>query len=67
MISLSSRGRKFKKVWFTVFLIIVVVDFVMPYAVLKDVASFYASYMFWAVLTVATIALGYAYLRGWRE
>jgi len=53
--------------WLAVFLIIVILNFIVPYTVLEDVASFYGSYSFWAVLTVVTIALGFIYMRSWRE
>jgi len=59
--------HKYKTVWFVIFVIIVVLDFVVPYTVLRDVASFYGAYTFWAILTAITIILGYLYMRGWRE
>ncbi|MEM2339183.1 MAG: hypothetical protein QXW83_03160 [Nitrososphaerales archaeon] len=55
------------KLWLILFLIIVIIDFLIPYTILKDIASFYASYMFWTILTIVTIILGYVYLSSWRE
>ncbi|MEM1524778.1 MAG: hypothetical protein QW372_00915 [Nitrososphaerales archaeon] len=59
--------EKRHKLWLILFLIIVIIDFLIPYTILKDIASFYASYMFWTILTIVTIILGYVYLSSWRE
>ncbi|MCX8192137.1 MAG: hypothetical protein N3F06_04955 [Nitrososphaerales archaeon] len=53
----KSVYRRRRRLWLTLFITIVIIDFLIPYTILKDIASFYASYMFWTVLTLITMIL----------
>jgi len=61
------KGESVKALWALVFAIIIVLTFVIPYTVLKDVASLWGAYTFWTLLTAITIALVCLLMRGWRE
>jgi len=39
----------------------------VPYTLLGDIARFWASYLFWTVLTCITIVIGYLHLRDWSD
>jgi len=62
-----AKKRRRRLAWLSTFSLIVVLDFVVPYTLLKDVASLAGSYAFWAMLTAITIALGYVYMLSWRD
>ncbi len=62
-----ARTRRRRLAWLSTFSLIVVLDFVVPYTLLKDIASLAGSYAFWAILTAITIALGYVYMLRWRD
>lgn len=61
------KGESVKALWALVFAIIIMLTFVVPYTVLKDVASLWGAYTFWTLLTAITIALVCFLMRGWRE
>lgn len=39
----------------------------VPYTVLGDIGRFWASYLFWTLLTIITIVIGYLHLREWGD
>ncbi|MFW6064485.1 MAG: hypothetical protein ACOC8Y_02805 [Candidatus Natronoplasma sp.] len=39
----------------------------VPYTILGYIARFWASYLFWTVLTFITIVIGFIHLRGWSD
>jgi uncharacterized membrane protein len=43
-----------------------VLTFVVPYTILKDVASLWGAYTFWTLLTAITIALVCVFMFRWR-
>ena len=62
-----SKGEGVKALWALIFAIIIVLTFVIPYAILKDVASLWGAYTFWTLLTAITIALVCLLMRKWRD
>jgi len=53
--------------WLAAFMAIVALSFIVPYTILRDVASPWGAYAFWTLLAAVTIALGYAFMLKWRE
>lgn len=47
--------------------VLALVDVLIPYAFLKDIASFQASYLFWTLLTLSVVIFGILYTRRWRR
>jgi len=47
--------------------IVAVLSVAVPYTVLGDIGRFWASYLYWTVLTVITIVVGFIHLRGWGD
>lgn len=39
----------------------------VPYIFLGDIARFWASYLYWTLLTIVTILIGYIHLRKWGD
>ncbi|MFP4000610.1 MAG: hypothetical protein ACLFSM_01105 [Thermoplasmata archaeon] len=39
----------------------------VPYTFLGDIASFWASYLYWTLLALITIMIGFIHLRDWGE
>ncbi len=39
----------------------------VPYTILGDIARFWASYLYWTLLTIATIIIGYIHLSRWGD
>ncbi len=55
-----------KRSYLLVGLVIAVLDFFVPFYVLKDVGSFFGSYFFWSALTLTVIVSGLLYVdRTW--
>jgi len=52
--------------WALTFATIIVLTFVVPYTILKDVASLWGAYTFWTLLTAITIALVCVFMFRWR-
>jgi len=53
-----SRGT-----FFSVFFILALIDFLVPFYLIGDVASFAASYLFWCLLTLTVIISGSIYIK----
>ncbi|MFW6104418.1 MAG: hypothetical protein ACOC6I_01100 [Candidatus Bipolaricaulota bacterium] len=49
--------------FFLVFSFLALIDFFVPFYLLGDVASFYASYLFWCLLTLSVIVAGSLYVK----
>jgi len=47
----------------TVFIVLALVDFFVPFYLLKDIARFTGSYLFWCLLALTVIVLGALYIR----
>lgn len=45
--------------------VIALVDVLVPYLILGNIASFLASYLFWCLITLGTIIFGIIYTRNW--
>ena len=39
----------------------------IPYTILGDIGRFWASYLYWTVLTIITIIIGYLHLMDWGD
>ena len=52
-------------IFFILCLVIAAVDVLVPYLFLADRASFTASYLFWSLLTAATIIFSIIYTWRW--
>ncbi len=39
----------------------------VPYTLLGSIARFWASYLYWTLLTVITIVIGFLHLREWGD
>ncbi len=39
----------------------------IPYTLLGDIPRFYASYLFWTILTVITVVVGSLHVRKWGD
>jgi hypothetical protein len=71
----TSKKREFEvnmrarpgALWLAAFMAIVALAFIVPYTVLRDVASLWGAYAFWTLLAAVTIALGYIFMLRWRE
>ncbi len=48
-------------------LLLAVINFGVPYIVLKDVASFSANYLFWTTLTFIVILFGIWNVKSWGD
>lgn len=44
---------------------LVIIDVLVPYLFLKGIASFWSSFLFWSLLTLAVIIFGIVYTRKW--
>jgi hypothetical protein len=62
----TDRGRRVRVLWALTFATIIVLTFVVPYTILKDVASLWGAYAFWTLLTAITIALVCVFMLRWR-
>lgn len=62
----TDRGRRVRVLWALTFATIIVLTFVVPYTILKDVASLWGAYTFWTLLTAITIALVCVFMLRWR-
>jgi hypothetical protein len=62
----TDRGRRVRVLWALTFATIIVLTFVVPYTILKDVASLLGAYTFWTLLTAITIALVCVFMFRWR-
>jgi hypothetical protein len=61
---LEPRGVFF---WVGVVLVLVVLAYVVPYALLSGVDAWYGSFLFWALFGLAAIAVNVLITRGWRD
>ena len=59
--------KKGTKLISTVAIIVAIINFSVPYLILKDVTSYWANYLFWTTLTLIVIAGGIYYVRDWGE
>ena len=48
-------------------LVLAVLDFAVPYLILKDIGEFWASYLYWTLLAVIVIILGAFYIKHWGD
>ena len=64
--NVPSKGKDVKALWALTFAVIIVLTFVVPYTILKDVASLWGAYAFWTLLTAITIALVCVFMFRWR-
>jgi hypothetical protein len=64
--NVPSKGEGVKALWVLTFAVIIVLTFVVPYTILKDVASLLGAYTFWTLLTAITIALVCVFMFRWR-
>lgn len=48
-------------------ILIAAVDVLVPYLVLANIGSFWASFFFWCVITAAVIVFAAIYTRRWRN
>jgi|GEM_PF-1855853 hypothetical protein len=62
----TDRDRRVRVLWALTFATIIVLTFVVPYTILKDVASLWGAYTFWTLLTAITIALVCVFMSRWR-
>ena len=53
-----SKGR-----FLVLFFLLALVDFLVPFYLIGDVASFAASYLFWCLLTLTVIVTGASYIK----
>lgn len=53
-----TRGR-----FFFVFFLLALIDFLVPYFLIGNVASFGASYLFWCLLALTVVLLGSIYIK----
>jgi len=53
--------------WATLFAIMVISAFIVPYALLSNITSFYGAFLFWTVFAVAAIAGVMVITSGWRD
>lgn len=47
--------------------IMAILSVAVPYTILGDIARFWASYLYWTLLTIVTILIGYIHLRDWGD
>jgi len=47
--------------------ILAVLSVGVPYTILGDIGRFWASYLYWTLLTIITIIIGYIHLREWSD
>ncbi|MBS3782001.1 MAG: hypothetical protein KGY66_06500 [Candidatus Thermoplasmatota archaeon] len=47
--------------------ILAVLSVGVPFTLLGDIARFWASYLYWTLLTVITIVIGFLHLKGWGD
>ncbi|MFW6040278.1 MAG: hypothetical protein ACOC85_00400 [Thermoplasmatota archaeon] len=59
--------RKEDRLFFLFAAFIAGINFSVPYLVLKNVTSYWANYLFWTVLTIFVIVIGYLLIRNWGE
>ena len=48
-------------------LVVTAIDVLIPYLVLARTGSFFASFLFWCVITAAMIVFAAVYTRRWRD
>ncbi|WP_153398315.1 hypothetical protein [Ornithinicoccus halotolerans] len=53
--------------WLVVVLVAVLLSYVVPYALLRDVDAWYGSLLFWSVATVVVIAVNVVVSSAWRD
>ena len=54
-------------IWLTLFLFFIVLDFVIPYTLLRDVSNFFGAYFFWVMITVTVVVSAMIYMRRWKD
>ena len=65
---IGERGADMKGIHFLILaVVLVIVDVLVPFLVLKDIAGFGASYLFWTILTFLVILFGIVYTGKWRR
>jgi len=63
--NLSNEQRTANLWWLAWILILVALDFIIPYTVLKDIPSLWGAYLFWVVITIIAIVSAVLYMRRW--
>ncbi|GEM_PF-3363329 len=61
----SYRNTLKAKIVVSIMFFLSLLTFGLPYIILKDIASFTASYLYWTLITAIVIALGAFYVRKW--
>jgi hypothetical protein len=62
----TNKDEGIEAFWALALVAIIVLTFVVPYTILKDVASLWGAYAFWTLLTAITIALVCAFMSKWK-
>ena len=48
-------------------IIVAIVNLAIPYLFLKDYSEYWANFVFWTVLTLMVMFIGYLYIKDWGE
>ncbi|GGH84377.1 putative membrane protein [Pullulanibacillus pueri] len=51
--------------WGTVFVIIVILAYLIPYTALTEVHAWYGSFLFWAIVALVIIGFNFLVTRNW--
>lgn len=58
---------KKEKVWGSIILVIVLLGYLLPYTVFRDVTTWNGSFLLWTVLAILIIVVNYFLSRHWGE
>ncbi|MGM0406068.1 MAG: hypothetical protein ACQEQM_08005 [Thermoplasmatota archaeon] len=48
-------------------LVVAIINVTVPYLVLKDYSVYWANFVFWTVLTLLVMFIGYLYIKEWGD
>lgn len=58
---------KKEKQWGLFILVIIILGFLIPYTVLRDVAKWYGSFLFWSISAILVIYANHRLTKDWGE
>jgi hypothetical protein len=54
-------------IWGIISIVLILLAYVVPYAILSEVAKWYGSFLFWVLIAVVIMSVNYVLTRDWRD
>lgn len=59
-------GKK-EKIFAITIVIVVLLGYIVPYTLLRDVHTWYGSFLWWSILAIIAIIINYQYTKSWED